>query len=74
MHGIADLVDFTSDDFPGCGCGEEEIFVEFDIVVAPGATVRIVQFIVMNGVQTDGIDEDELATDIDAVNQWIVAN
>jgi len=77
VFGNASSVDFLSDDDIGCADeGSDTITVTYDVTVNPGQTITIVQFIVMNGVDTGytATSIDDRATDIDNVAQAIVNN
>lgn len=59
--GNADLVEFLSDDGIGNSNGDDDIDVSYNVTIPAGGSIAIVNFIVMNG-----IDTADTATDINA--------
>lgn len=76
VFGTADSVDFLSDDGIANDNGSEYITHSFSITVDPGESLAIVNFIIMNGVDTGetAADITALATAIDAEAKVIVNN
>ena len=76
VFGNVDNLDFTSATAIDAGDGSDFIEHSYDIAVAPGETVAIVNFIVMNGVDTGetAADATARATAIDTEAKRIVDN
>lgn len=76
VFGNVDNLNFTSATAIDAGDGSDSIEHGYNIAVAPGETVAIVNFIVMNGVDTGetAIDATALATAIDTEAKSIVDN
>ncbi len=76
VFGDADSVTYTSATALNTADGSGDITHEYNIIVDPGDTVSIVNFIVMNGVDTNdtAIDANATATAIDAAALDIVDN
>ena len=76
VFGNVDNLDFASATAIDAGDGSDIIEHSYDIAVAPGETVAIVNFIVMNGVDTGetAVDATARATAIDTEVKRIVDN
>jgi len=76
VFGKVDSVDFTSATAINAGDGSDSVTHRYTITVNPGKMVSIVNFIVMNGVDTGitAVDATARATAIDAAAKKIVKN
>jgi hypothetical protein len=76
VFGNVDSVDFTSATAIGADDGDDNITHRYTITVAPGQSVAIVNFILMNGIDTGATatDASARATAIDAAAKAIVVN
>ena len=69
VFGQIDDLEFQSDFYVGSGDGDEDIYHSYDLSVAPGETVTIVQFVIMTGTQT-GESASSILDTADEVDDW----